>query len=90
MGEMLHILGASLVWLVAARGALIQYTTEKELMLSPAYPADLLLWSSWFVHMGNVSLVSTWKVRNTNAASHPCTSFVGSRNYDPYGAHDER
>ena len=89
MGEMLHILGASLVWLVALVG-LDQYTTEKELMLSPAYPADLCALVSWFVHMGNVSLVSTWKVRNTNAASHPCTSVVGSRNYDPHGAHDER
>jgi hypothetical protein len=54
MGEMLHILGASLVWLVALVG-LDQYTTEKELMLSPAYPADLLLWSvgsfTWVMYL---------------------------------------
>ena len=54
MGEMLHILGASLVWLVALVG-LDQYTTEKELMLSPAYPADLLLWSigsfTWIMYL---------------------------------------
>jgi hypothetical protein len=54
MGEMLHILGASLVWLVALVG-LDQYTTEKELMLSPAYPADFLLWSvgsfTWVMYL---------------------------------------
>lgn len=54
MGEMLHILGASLVWLVALVG-LDQYTTEKELMLTAAYPADLLLWSvgsfTWVMYL---------------------------------------
>lgn len=54
MGEMLHILGASLVWLVALVG-LDQYTTEKELMLSPAYPADFFLWSvgsfTWVMYL---------------------------------------
>lgn len=54
MGEMLHILGASLVWLVALVG-LDQYTTEQEIMLTPAYPADLFLWSigsfTWVMYL---------------------------------------
>jgi hypothetical protein len=44
MGEMLHILGASLLWIVALVG-LDQLVTKHELMLTPVYPADLLLWS---------------------------------------------
>jgi hypothetical protein len=44
MGEMLHILGASLLWIVALVG-IDQFVTEKQLMLTSAYPADLLLWS---------------------------------------------
>ena len=54
IGEMLHILGASLVWIVALVG-LDQYTTEKAIMLTPAYPADLLLWSvgsfTWVMYL---------------------------------------
>ena len=54
MGEMLHILGASLLWIVALVG-LDQVVTENELMLTPAYPADLLLWSlgsfSWVMYL---------------------------------------
>ena len=54
MGEMLHILGASLLWVVALVG-LDQFVTKHELMLTPAYPADLLLWSlgsfSWMMYL---------------------------------------
>ena len=54
MGEMLHILGASLLWIVALVG-MDQFVTEKQLMLTSAYPADLLLWSvgsfSWVMYL---------------------------------------
>lgn len=54
MGEMLHILGASLLWIVALVG-MDQFVTEKQLMLTPAYPADLLLWSvgsfTWVMYL---------------------------------------
>ena len=54
MGEMLHILGASLLWVVALVG-MDQFVTEKQLMLTSAYPADLLLWSvgsfSWVMYL---------------------------------------
>lgn len=54
MGEMLHILGASLLWIVALIG-LDQFVTERELMLTSAYPVDLLLWSvgsfSWVMYL---------------------------------------
>ncbi len=54
MGEMLHILGASLLWIVALVG-LDQYVTEKQWMLTTAYPADLLLWSvgsfTWVMYL---------------------------------------
>ena len=54
MSEMLHILGASLLWIVILVG-LDQYVTEKGLMLTAAYPADLLLWSlgsfSWVMYL---------------------------------------
>ncbi len=54
MGEMLHILGASLLWVVALVG-LDQFVTKHELMLTPAYPAGLLLWSlgsfSWMMYL---------------------------------------
>jgi hypothetical protein len=54
MSEMLHILGASLLWIVILVG-LDQYVTEKGLMLTTAYPADLLLWSlgsfSWVMYL---------------------------------------
>ena len=44
IGEMLHILGASLLWLVALVG-LDQFATGRELMITEAYPAELLIWS---------------------------------------------
>ena len=54
MGEMLHILGASLLWIVALVG-MDQFATEKQLMLTSAYPADLLIWSvgsfSWVMYL---------------------------------------
>jgi len=54
MGEMLHILGASLLWIVALIG-LDQFVTERELMLTSTYPVDLLLWSvgsfSWVMYL---------------------------------------
>ena len=54
MGEMLHILGASLLWIVALVG-MDQFATEKQLMLTSAYPADLLLWSvgsfTWVMYL---------------------------------------
>jgi len=54
MGEMLHILGASLLWIVVLVG-LDQFVTKHELMLTPVYPADLLLWSlgsfSWMMYL---------------------------------------
>ena len=54
MGEMLHILGASLLWIVALIG-LDKFVTERELMLTSTYPADLLLWSvgsfSWVMYL---------------------------------------
>ena len=54
MSEMLHILGASLLWIVALIG-MDQFVTEKGLMLTSAYPADLLLWSigsfSWIMYL---------------------------------------
>ena len=54
MGEMLHILGASLLWIVALVG-LDKFVTKHELMLTPVYPADLLLWSlgsfSWMMYL---------------------------------------
>ena len=42
INEMIHILGASLVWIVALVGV-DQYATDKQLMLTNAYPADLLI-----------------------------------------------
>ena len=54
MGEMLHILGASLLWIVALIG-LDKFVTERELMLTSTYPVDLLLWSvgsfSWVMYL---------------------------------------
>ena len=54
MGEMLHILGASLLWLVALIG-MDQFVTDRQLMLTSAYPADLLLWSvgsfTWVMYL---------------------------------------
>ena len=54
MGEMLHILGASLLWIVALVG-MDQFATDKQLMLTEAYPADLLLWSvgsfTWVMYL---------------------------------------
>ena len=54
MGEMLHILGASLLWIVALVG-LDQFVTDRQLMLTSAYPADLLLWSvgsfTWVMYL---------------------------------------
>lgn len=54
MGEMLHILGASLLWVVALVG-MDQFATDKQLMLTEAYPADLLLWSvgsfTWVMYL---------------------------------------
>ena len=54
MGEMLHILGASLLWIVALVG-MDQFVTDRQLMLTPAYPADLLIWSigsfSWVMYL---------------------------------------
>ena len=54
MGEMLHILGASLLWVVALVG-MDQFVTEKQLMLTTAYSADLVLWSvgsfSWVMYL---------------------------------------
>ena len=54
MGEMLHILGASLLWIVALVG-MDQFATKKQLMLTSAYPADLLLWSvgsfTWVMYL---------------------------------------
>ncbi len=54
MGEILHILGASLLWIVALIG-LDKFVTERELMLTSTYPVDLLLWSvgsfSWVMYL---------------------------------------
>jgi hypothetical protein len=54
MGEMLHILGASLLWIVTLVG-IDQFITEKGLMLTSAYSADLFLWSvgsfSWVMYL---------------------------------------
>ena len=54
MGEMLHILGASLLWIVALVG-MDQFVTDRQLMLTSAYPADLLLWSvgsfTWVMYL---------------------------------------
>jgi hypothetical protein len=54
IGEVLHILGASLMWLVALVG-LDQFASEKQLMLTEAYPADLLIWSvgsfTWVMYL---------------------------------------
>ena len=54
MGEMLHILGASLLWIVALVG-MDQFATDQELMLTEAYPAKLLVWSvgsfTWVMYL---------------------------------------
>ncbi|MDP6235339.1 MAG: hypothetical protein QF364_05810 [Candidatus Poseidoniaceae archaeon] len=54
INEMIHILGASLVWIVALVGV-DQYATDKQLMLTNAYPADLLIWSvgsfTWVMYL---------------------------------------
>ena len=54
IGEMLHILGASLLWIVALIG-LDRFVAERELMLTSAYSFDLLLWSlgsfSWVMYL---------------------------------------
>ena len=54
MGEMLHILGASLLWIVALVG-MDQFVTDRQLMITSAYPADLLLWSvgsfTWVMYL---------------------------------------
>ncbi len=54
INEMIHILGASLVWIVALVGV-DQYATDKQLMLTSAYPADLLIWSvgsfTWVMYL---------------------------------------
>ena len=54
MGEMLHILGASLLWIVALVG-MDQFATDQELMLTEAYPGKLLIWSvgsfTWVMYL---------------------------------------
>ena len=54
INEMIHILGASLVWIVALVGV-DQYASDKGFMLTNAYPADLLIWSvgsfTWVMYL---------------------------------------
>ena len=54
MVEILHILGASMMWVVVLFG-LDRYVMQKELMLNSTYPAEIFIWSigatTWMLYL---------------------------------------
>ena len=54
MSEVIHLLGASLIWIVALFGA-DKYITDRELMLLESYPAEIPIWgigaTTWSLYL---------------------------------------
>lgn len=54
MSEVIHLLGASLIWIVALFGA-DKYITEREILLLESYPAEIPVWgigaTTWSLYL---------------------------------------
>lgn len=54
MSEVIHLLGASLIWIVALFGA-DKYITDRELLLLESYPAEIPIWgigaTTWSLYL---------------------------------------
>jgi hypothetical protein len=54
MSEVIHLLGASLIWIVALFGA-DKYITERDLLLLESYPAEIPIWgigaTTWSLYL---------------------------------------
>lgn len=54
MSEVIHLLGASLIWIVALFGA-DKYITERELLILESYPAEIPIWgigaTTWSLYL---------------------------------------
>jgi hypothetical protein len=54
MSEVIHLLGASLIWIVALFG-IDKYITEREIMIMESYPAEIPIWgigaTTWSLYL---------------------------------------
>ena len=54
MSEVVHLLGASLIWIVALFG-IDKYITEREIMIMESYPAEIPIWgigaTTWSLYL---------------------------------------